>query len=407
MGRVKEFLIDHEFHPLSEKYVCSDCVEDYGLKNFILENAESNKCSYCGKENSHSKIATDINKVIIFLIECIKSEWGDPNDEGVSWISRDGGWVSAPVIDTYDLLVDKLEIGFNNNELFQEMVDALFDREWCQKDPHGLLPQDELSFTWERFSDQVKHETRYVFFRALGKKSINEPQAFFKNYYDILDYIGTIVSELSLIRSIEKGAIYYRGRASSSMKKYHSVEDLGPPSEDKAIYSNRMSCAGIPLFYGALDRDTVIQEIYDPSKKPVLLSTVKFETMRDINILDLTKLPQIPSLFDEQWRGYRAVLIFLNAFLKDIAKPISKDGHEHIEYVPSQVLTEYFQHVHKFDDGEGLDGIYYPSSRCANGISCVLFFKDWNCIIDRADNKDFYEKTLSMVSTSLEHKKYI
>ena len=117
MGRVKEFLIDHEFHPLSEKYVCSDCIEDYGLKNFILENAESNECSYSGKQNRHSKIATDINEVIIFLLECIKSEWGDPNDEGVSWISREGGWVSAPVIDTYDLLADKLEIGFNNDEV--------------------------------------------------------------------------------------------------------------------------------------------------------------------------------------------------------------------------------------------------------------------------------------------------
>ena len=113
MGRVKDFLIDHEFHPLSEKYVCSDCIEDYALKKFILENAESNECSYCGKQNRHSKIAADINEAIKFILEGINTEWGDPNDEGVGWNSREGGWISARVIDTWDLLTEELEIGFN------------------------------------------------------------------------------------------------------------------------------------------------------------------------------------------------------------------------------------------------------------------------------------------------------
>lgn len=269
-----------------------------------------------------------------------------------------------------------------------------------------MLPQAELSFTWERFSHQVKYETRYVFFRVLSSKSPNEPQNFFKNYHEILDYIGAISNELSLIQKIKKGTIFYRGRASSYMKKYDSVEDLGPPPNDKAIYSNRMSCAGIPLFYGALDRDTALAEIFDPSKAPVLISISKFEAIRDLHILDLTKLPQIPSLFDEQQRDYRAPLLFLKSFLRDIAKPIFKDGREHIEYVPTQVMTEYFQHVFKFGNDKNLDGIYYPSSRSKPGISCVLFFNARNCTVDHADDKGFYEKTLSMMSSSVEHEEY-
>jgi hypothetical protein len=47
-----------------------------------------------------------------------------------------------------------------------------------------------------------------------------------------------------------------------------------------------------------------------------------------------------PSLFDEQRRHLRAGLSFLHDFAADLAKPIEKDGREHIEYVPTQIVTE-------------------------------------------------------------------
>jgi hypothetical protein len=128
--------------------------------------------------------------------------------------------------------------------------------------------------------------------------------------------------------------------------------------------------------------------------------------MREFYVLDLTALPGVPSLFDDEMRHYRQSLIFLHSFLKDIAKPIQKDGREHIEYVPTQVMTEYFQHIFKFNDAKKLDGMYYPSSRSDSGYSCVLFFNSRNCILDKADDNGLYEKTLSMVSGSVNHKKY-
>jgi len=117
MGRLKEFLTEHDFYPLSDTYVCSRCFEDYGLKEFISENAEYEECSYCGKWSKKKDIAIHINDLIIYLLECIHTEWGNPNDEGVGWESKEGGWTSAKVVDTYDLLFDELELEINHEEL--------------------------------------------------------------------------------------------------------------------------------------------------------------------------------------------------------------------------------------------------------------------------------------------------
>ena len=41
----------------------------------------------------------------------------------------------------------------------------------------------------------------------------------------------------------------------------------------------------------------------------------------------------------ERRRHLRAALSFLRGFVEDLAKPIKKDGREHIEYVPTQIVT--------------------------------------------------------------------
>jgi RES domain len=58
--------------------------------------------------------------------------------------------------------------------------------------------------------------------------------------------------------------------------------------------------------------------------------------------------------------------------VKSITAPVVHDGQEHIEYVPTQVLTEFFrQHVTALD-GSALDGIVYPSARRRRGKSLVV-----------------------------------
>ncbi|MGE6695999.1 RES family NAD+ phosphorylase [Sphingobium limneticum] len=62
----------------------------------------------------------------------------------------------------------------------------------------------------------------------------------------------------------------------------------------------------------------------------------------------------------------------MSAFIDDIARISARDGREHIDYVPAQIVTEYFRRVFRIDDA-ALDGIIYPSTRSAQGRNIALF----------------------------------
>uniref|UniRef100_UPI0013D35F87 RES domain-containing protein n=2 Tax=Pseudomonas TaxID=286 RepID=UPI0013D35F87 len=49
------------------------------------------------------------------------------------------------------------------------------------------------------------------------------------------------------------------------------------------------------------------------------------------------------------------------------------------DYVPTQVVTEYFRHVYRTDDDHQIDGIIYPSSKTGNK-AIVIFADDSGCI---------------------------
>src|SRR5262249_15613697 len=63
---------------------------------------------------------------------------------------------------------------------------------------------------------------------------------------------------------------------------------------------------------------------------------------------------------------------FLHSFVASVAAKVEPGEREHVDYVPTQVVTEWFRTI--FRDGKSrLDGIYYPSTQRSGGISIVLF----------------------------------
>ena len=96
---------------------------------------------------------------------------------------------------------------------------------------------------------------------------------------------------------------------------------------------------------------------------------------QDITVLNLTTLPPVPSIFDgDEQNLYRAAIGFLHEFTDDLTKPIAKDGREHIEYVPPQVVTEYVRYRLAQHVGRPVHGILYRSARRPDGVGCVLFY---------------------------------
>jgi len=107
-----------------------------------------------------------------------------------------------------------------------------------------------------------------------------------------------------------------------------------------------MSPAGIPMFYGAVDGYTAVAETPTGRiEKSQIISVAEFVSVKEFWVVDLSTLPRIPSRFSETSRHERGAIRFLHDFVSDLSKPVKKDGREHIEYVPTQIVTEYFRHV--------------------------------------------------------------
>ena len=166
--------------------------------------------------------------------------------------------------------------------------------------------------------------------------------------------------------------------------KIEIAKDLCSPPHEKAK-SNRMSAEGISIFYGAGNEKTAVAEIYNSEYR--FATTAIFQNLYDIQVIDLTQILNIPypSLFDKERRGYRESLAFLRALNNNLTRPI--ELMESIEYVPAQIVAEYFRFLYTFHD-KPIDGIIYQSSKVKNGICYALFFEQSQCL--ESDTKSIF-----------------
>jgi len=149
-----------------------------------------------------------------------------------------------------------------------------------------------------------------------------------------------------------------------------------------------MNPAGISYLYMAKERQTALGEVL--SGPPCRAAVAKFSLKADMLILDLTNLPNPPSVFDTENYYTREAVLFLDAFVDTISTPTPKDGREHVEYVPSQIVSEYFAQVFKCDKEHSVDGIGFPSAVVPNGRNLVLFPprgapSEWQDVVDLVD----------------------
>ena len=383
----------------AENYVCNKCVLDSALATFILDEGEEHACDYCDDMPTDPPCVT-IKRLAQRIYDEIVLEYSDVDAEMVSYDNEKGAYYSD-TFTTDALLTDQL--GFEADEtIIDDIVDELPDLTWCKK---RFKPDDvtaTLLSAWQVFVDLVKHHNRYLLddyaHPAREHGSYPGSEAFGIPYDSdeglpplrILDALGGIVRRASaeantssnaqnLITTIEVGCVFFRARVPDPGEHLSTAAELGPPPREKANKSNRMSPAGIVMFYGAFDRDTAIAETFEPmsegaAKKAVFLA--QWRCQRRLTVLDLTELPSPPSFFVD--RELRHGIRFLDLFEKDFVKPVEQDGMEHVEYVPTQIVTEYFRHRFRTERGGSLDGIVYRSSR-NDGRACVFFIDRASC----------------------------
>jgi hypothetical protein len=106
-----------------------------------------------------------------------------------------------------------------------------------------------------------------------------------------------------------------------------------------------MNPAGIPYVYTAFDKTTARREVGIMGRTNKSVFTATFALTRPLWVMDLTALPPVPSLFDIENKEIREQALMVRAFVEAISTPVTKDGQEHIDYVPSQVICEYLAQV--------------------------------------------------------------
>jgi hypothetical protein len=352
-------------------YVCQRCIEDMALQKVVRENSTSQECDYCG-HRSDNPIAADLDDVLEFMDRVISEEYGDPNDE-LPWDGREGGW-QGEVLDVFDLFAD-IEFYVENEQLLNDIRDHFSEREYCQKDYFASTPSQRVLVAWEKFKTVVKHQRRYTFWTSLDD---GEPE-YHPDHLPpghMMGEIADIIHQVGPVKTTPKGTEFWRVRVHLTTKPLKLPSDFTSPPTQYANQPNRMSPSGVSMFYGCDDKKTAYFETVDPDDMSgKIVSGARFQAFCPLNFLDLTAIPGIRSFFATD-RDVRHAVQFLQEFARDLSRPIKKDGRQHIEYVPTQVFTEYVRFELKTSGNEPFHGIKYRSSKDQRG--CYVIFADQN-----------------------------
>ncbi len=332
-------------------------------------------------------IAAPVEALMPAVMGALTHYYAEPASAGVPYESAEGGWLVEPT-DTADALRSlSLEC---NDALFKDVVAAISNDAWVDAaDGHWASVQKskELLYGWQRFSEHVKHRQRY-FFTAI------EPEP----WQDIvpsrlMPELAAVASELGLIEQMDSDTPLFRVRLRSNSDPWPlNASNLGAPPADKAT-AGRMNPPGISYLYLALDPATAAAEIL--RGPPCTLAVARFRTRRSLALLNLADLPEIPSLFDVDRLRQRELLLFLKEFVDAISRPVEKNGGEHVEYVPSQVVCEYFASI--FRPEEPLDGLLYPSAVHPGGRNLVLFprHEEFEHVFPHVEFQEAWEEAVS------------
>ena len=341
--------------------LCSDCA-GISLGIYIKKYGYQGECRFCNKQKE--KILP-CNEVESFLLNAWSIYYEDADNCGSSVYE---------VLDSYgisELLEDKetLELEDTNEQFLEELESDFSEKQWFPLGDYEIQGPAEMLYSWEQFCEIVKHKWRYTF-PFVEDKYIFDICISPKN---ILDTIAKLLSTHKCISKVAPDIPIYRGRNFENRTDALSAtaKSIGTPEAKFANKANRFSPEGIPMFYGCLDYDNVENEI-DKGENQVI---GEFYTSKEISVLDLTNLPAPPSLYDDERNMFISAIDFLHDFSRAISKDIEDD--KKIDYVPTQIFTEYFRQIGLKDFN--IYGIRYHSAKCFTKHNLVLFFENEDC----------------------------
>lgn len=290
-----------------------------------------------------------------------------------------GGRIGAVV--RWGHVPDALEKSVDPARVVKEECGDAFDsrvlgavEDWVDRrywsDPDGFVPRGLMRDSWANFC------------RTVIERDLHLPDDETSRGSDwdglnvLMRRIAGIVQKSGLISTCRPGDLIWRGRmrAGATPSPHYQAADIGCAPTDRAS-ENRMSRAGVPLFYGSGDVATAVAELAARDERPYA-AVVAFEPCRPIKMFDLVRIPEPPSLFDLENAARREALLFLKDFAEDLSRPVLYDGSPHREYRPTQYLTDYLRQSPLL----GVEGIRFRSAHADDGVNYALFVGAGECV---------------------------
>lgn len=321
-----------------------------------------------------------------FIREGLKRAYEDVNDlSGAMWDSEEGQFIGAGGEEAGESLINIL---YYTECIFSEK----YDYEAAAKLLKEIITESGLSYLQEkdgdfdnfddiyspclvRKDDLYGHEVTNEYF---AWESFKHTCKYFSRYFDIgnqstkrenlLDTLKIIFKSMEKV--LDKNTIFSRVRK-FELENKQQITDIVPireigPAPAKYATPNRMSPFGISYMYLSDKVETCLCEIRARANDTILVG--KFSSKIDLNIIDLSISPKMPmkSIFNTNYiHSHNWIDDFIDSFKSEISNRISDEDKE-IEYIPTQVLTEYIRKL-------GYDGIRFESSVLDDTYNYVLF----------------------------------
>ena len=380
----------------SNQFVCGDCIRNDGIRGFISANAAANRCSFCGVV-SDKPIAAPLDDVGEYINRCVREEYGDALDE-LPWDGEEKeffGWNW----DSEELLAYVIELDLpndHNNVLLGKLVGYLDDITWCDRNGLGLTDREYARYNWDYFCDVVMHRQRFFFLDY--EPNPYEPQVYDPGY--ILREIFTFANETGLFKVLPANNHLYRARWEQAGARLETPQELGPPPENMAVQANRMSPPGVVMFYAC---DAIETALLEAAQEPGTFAVGCWKLLSPATVLDLTDIPAIPRLFEYDPEGgeyvLRRALEFLHHIADQMSQPVARDDRVHVDYVPTQVVTEFLRSRVRWQGGR-IDGIKYKSSVHPGHASYALFATQDHIVTDSLDSQSEEQPWFELVDVS-------
>ena len=363
MGLTKRYMEEEEARAYytSDDSVCARCFDDPGIKAFICEHVSEHECSVCGRK-SKKLIAASADKVLEFIFHKLHRHYQDAY--GNAPYDNETGDYALTTWDTVELLYEVLEDAAPFETLEWVEQHAKGDVTYCRRDWQIMSPGEALASGWERFSQEVREKTRFMFF---DEETDDGGEPFLVRPGQMLEELGEAIRRCELLTTVKTGTRIFRVRAHKAGKSYTTGPELGPPPTALARTSGRMNAPGIVVAYAAFEGETALAEATGKDRE---CSLGEFELLQDVRVVDLTEVPDVPSIFEN---GPRESLQFLNRFAQDVSQPFQPDDEAHVEYTPTQVVSEYLRHRFRDKLGKPVRGILYRSAKKPTKKNLALF----------------------------------